>query len=105
MIHPSVYSVGGHIEVMSEAPEFELEFSYFQLKDADPSEPIRTLLWIADTHFGVLRAFEEILGYVIAHDPARWRTQRRCGRNNHDANSKVAGRSDSGVSASEAKSP
>jgi hypothetical protein len=73
MIHPAVYSLGGHIEVMSEAPESELEFNYFQLKDADPSEPIRKLLWIVDTHFGILSVFEEILGPVIAHDPARWR--------------------------------
>lgn len=76
MIHPSVYSLGGHIEVVSEAPVFELKFDYFQLKDADPSEPIRTLLWIVDTHFGILRVFEEIFDSVIAHDPARWRIER-----------------------------
>lgn len=76
MVHPSVYSFGGHIEVKQSETEFNLIFEYFQIKDEDRSEPIRTLLWIVDTHFGILRVFEQVLDKVIKHDAAGWQTRR-----------------------------
>ena len=76
MVHPSVSSLGGHIEVTQGNSVFEFKFNYFQLKEDDASEPIRTILWTVDTHFGILRVFEEVLADVIAYDPARWNVRR-----------------------------
>ncbi len=76
MVHPSVFSFGGHVEATRGQDVFELEYSYSQLRDADPSEPIRTFLSIVDTHFGILRVFEEILSDVITFDKAGWEVRR-----------------------------
>ncbi len=72
MTHPSVISFGGHLEVKKEQPVFRANFDYFQLNNDDPSEPIRTLLFIADTHLGILRVFEEILTPVVKHNKKKW---------------------------------
>jgi hypothetical protein len=61
------------------ASEFNLEFDYFQLSASDPGEPIRTLLFILDTHFGILQVFENVLNGVVAHDPSKWAVQRNIG--------------------------
>lgn len=76
MTHPSVVSFGRHIEVERDDSAFEFTFSYFQLRDDDPSEPIRTLIWHLDTHFGILQVFEEALEPVLAHDLAKWELRR-----------------------------
>jgi hypothetical protein len=71
--HPSVYSMAGQTKSkMSETDGFELDFHYFELKDKDPSEPVRTFLWIVDTHFQVIRLYEEVLAEAIAHDRKAW---------------------------------
>lgn len=75
-VHGSVYSLGGHIQVEKTESDFSLKFNYFQVTEDDPSEPIRTLLWTVDTHFRVLRVFEEVLDTVIAHDTAGWESRR-----------------------------
>jgi len=72
MTHPSIISFGGHLDVQEGQSLFRLKFDYFQLNDSDQSEPIRTLLFIADTHLGILRIFEEILAPVVNHDRKRW---------------------------------
>jgi hypothetical protein len=71
--HPSVYSMAGQTRSkMSEKDGFKLDFHYFELKDKDPSEPVRTFLWIVDTHFQVIRLYEEVLAEAIAHDRKAW---------------------------------
>jgi len=76
LLHPSAYSLAGHINIEQSTDRVDFKFDYFQLQDSDLSEPIRTLLWIADTHFGILRIFQEILKRAIAHDPTKWETRR-----------------------------
>jgi hypothetical protein len=72
MTHPSIISFGGHLDVQTKQPLFRLKFDYFQLNDNDQSEPIRTLLFIADTHSVIIRIFEEILAPVVNHDRKKW---------------------------------
>ena len=72
MVHSSTFSFGGHIETKETPSEFNFNFDYFQLKEDDPSEPIRTLLYIVDTHFGILRVYEKVLDTVVAYDKVGW---------------------------------
>ena len=72
MTHPSIISFGRHLDVQKEQSQFRVKFDYFQLNDNDPSEPIRTVLFIADTHLGILRVFEDILALVVNHDRKKW---------------------------------
>ena len=76
LIHPSLYSFVGHIEPEQTETEFNIKFNYFQLKNDDPSEPIGTLLWVVDTHFRILRVFEEVFSDVIAYDRKKWEIRR-----------------------------
>lgn len=72
MTHPSIISFGRHLDVQQGQTQYRLKFDYFQLTDSDPSEPIRTVLFIADTHLGILRVFEEILAPVVNHERKKW---------------------------------
>jgi len=72
--HPSIYSLSRHIQADPSAATIRLNYS--ELKPQDPSEPIRTLLVIVDTHFGILRIFEEIFSDLIAHDRSTWEIRR-----------------------------
>jgi hypothetical protein len=74
--HPSVYAMAGHTKAKMGDAGFALEFKYFELKNNDLSEPARTFLWIIDTHFGILRLFEEVLAEAIAHDLTTWEVRR-----------------------------
>lgn len=74
--HPSIYSLGGHVQAQETESKFRLTFDYFELKDKDRSEPARSLLWLLDTHFGILRIFEEVLADAIAHDHKKWEIRR-----------------------------
>lgn len=76
MIHANIFSFSRHMIAEGSATEFNLQFDYFQLSNTDPGEPIRTLLFILDTHLGILRVFENILDGVVAHDPSTWAAQR-----------------------------
>lgn len=62
MSHPSLYAFAGQLEVSSVPGEEFLRFNAFQLHDAERSEPVRTLLWIVDTNFKVLRLYVDLLG-------------------------------------------
>lgn len=75
-IHSSIYALARHCMPEGGEKEFRINFNYFELKDNDPSEPIRTLLYVIDTHFGILRVFEEVLSDVIKHDPKKWEIRR-----------------------------
>jgi hypothetical protein len=72
MTHPSIISFGRHLVVQKGQSHVRMNFDYFQLDNDDPSEPIRTILFIADTHFGILRIFEEVLAPVVNHDRKKW---------------------------------
>jgi len=70
--HPSVYSICRHIEVNQKDDKISIRFNYFELKQGDTSEPIRTFLWLVDTHFGIIRVFEEVLSEIINPDRVKW---------------------------------
>lgn len=72
MTHPSIISFGRHVDVQQVQSLLRVNFDYFQLQNDDPSEPIRTVLFIADTHLGILRIFEEVLAPVVNHDRKKW---------------------------------
>ena len=74
--HPSVHSLAGRVRSKLSDTRFDLTFSTFELRDDDPSEPIRTLLYVVDTHFGILRVFEETLAETLPPDEAKWKFQR-----------------------------
>jgi hypothetical protein len=74
--HPSLYSIAKHIETEKTGTDFQIRFNYFELKSDDPSEPARTFLWTVDTHFGILRIFEEVLADAITHDRTKWEIQK-----------------------------
>jgi len=70
--HPSIYKMAGHTRFTRTATALNIEFHYFQVRRDDPSEPARTFLWVIDTHFKILRVFEDTIAKTIAHDRARW---------------------------------
>lgn len=70
--HPSVYKMAGHTRFARTPAALNIEFHFFQLRRDDASEPTRTFLWIIDTRLKVLRAFENVLAQILAHDRARW---------------------------------
>jgi hypothetical protein len=74
--HPSIFSLARNIATERTNTEFNIKFGYFQLKAEDPSEPIRTLLWVVNTHFGILQVFTEVLADVISHDRPKWEFRR-----------------------------
>lgn len=74
--HPSIYSLTRHAEIAKTHEAITLLYQYFQVRDSDPTEPIRTLLWVIDTHFGVIRIFERVFSSYIERDPKRWEIKR-----------------------------
>ena len=46
-----------------------------RLNGLPPSEPARTFFWVVDTHFGILKLFEEVFADAIARDRAAWAVQ------------------------------
>ena len=76
MVHSNIFSFSRHIKAETNATEFNLRFDYFQLSGADRGESIRTLLYTLDTHFGIIRVFENVLDVGVAHDPSKWAVQR-----------------------------
>lgn len=59
--HPSIYSFAGHLGTNIHREKIQFTMEYFQLRNNDPSEPIRTLLWTIDTHSKILNVFLEQL--------------------------------------------
>jgi len=74
--HPSIYSLARHAEIARAPEAITFLYQYFQLRDADPSEPIRTLLWVVDTHFGIIRVFQQVFSEYVAKDRTRWEIRR-----------------------------
>jgi hypothetical protein len=75
-VHPSFYSMARHVKVINESAGFHLDFDYFELHDTDPAEPAGTFLWIIDTHFGIVRVFEEVLGSILNANRDLWESRR-----------------------------
>lgn len=73
--HPSPHSIARHVETKETTAGFNIRFNYIEFKDNDLSEPVRTFLWTVDTHFGVLRVFEEVFADVIDYDRKKWEIQ------------------------------
>lgn len=72
LIHPSLFALARHIKIIRTEDELNIKFRAVELSESDPSEPIRTLLWIIDTNFIILKVFEEIFGDIIASEQKRW---------------------------------
>ncbi len=70
--HPSIYKMAAHTKYKRTATALEIHFHYFEVRPDDLSEPPRTFLFVIDTHFRLLRVFEDVLAKAIAHDRARW---------------------------------
>ncbi len=69
-VHPSVFSLSGHIEVANVSNGQTYNFLYSELKEGDPSEPVRTGIFILNVHSLILRAFEPILKTLKVKDLA-----------------------------------
>jgi hypothetical protein len=70
--HPSIYSMAEHTKIEKKETVVDVRFHYFTVKREDPSEPTRTFLFTVDTHFGILRIFEEVLAEALEADRQRW---------------------------------
>lgn len=67
-VHSSLTSIALRTSVKNNVPEF----SYFELKNDDATEPARTFLMTVDIHLMILEVFEEIFADAIAHDRTKW---------------------------------
>lgn len=76
LVHSSIYGFGRSLVTSAQPGMWQITFSYCELQDEDVSEPAGTLLYIVDTHFGILRVFEEVFAEVIAHDKIAWEAAR-----------------------------
>lgn len=70
--HPSIYRLSGHGRITKTTETINVEFRYFGVRRGDRSEPARTFLWTVDSHFRILRVFEDVFAKLIAHDRAAW---------------------------------
>jgi hypothetical protein len=70
--HPSRFAFAGRVGASSDDVEMSLTFDYFQVSNADPSEPARTMLWILNTHFVVLLVFERLMVDAMGRDRNTW---------------------------------
>jgi len=74
--HPSVYSMASHTKITKTDSGLSIQFDYFQVKKNDPTEPTQTFLWTIQTHFMILRVFEDVLADALAYDRAVWELRR-----------------------------
>jgi len=70
--HPSVYSLAEHTRITRGESALNLEFHYFTVKKDSAREPTLTYFWTVDTHFGMLRVFEQVLSETLEGDRAHW---------------------------------
>lgn len=70
--HPSRFAFAGRVGATTNEAEMSLTFDYFQVSNADPSEPARTLLWILNTHFVILLVFEKLMADALGKDRGTW---------------------------------
>ena len=65
--HPSIYSVGGQFKPMMDQGVPTLTFEFFDSKSDDEKEPAATLLWVVDTHYGIIKVLlstlEDLSGF------------------------------------------
>ncbi len=74
--HPSIYSLAEHTRITRTDSAMNLEFHYFTVKKDNAREPTLTYFWTLDTHFGVLRVFEQVLKEVLEGDRGHWEIRR-----------------------------
>lgn len=65
--HPSIYSFAGRSRIKETERHYDFKFEYFQMQ-SDGSEPVRTFLWILNTHVLVLSVFRRVLGDALTED-------------------------------------
>jgi|GEM_PF-3111481 len=72
-IHSSIYSFAQRIEKIEDDKTVNLNYQYFEINSGDISEPVRTLLWVWDTHFGIVKVFANVLADVLKPIKKPWR--------------------------------
>jgi hypothetical protein len=75
VIHSSVYSLGAKMKFETQPGKFRMYYNISELRDEDPSEPVRTVMWNLDTHLGIVRVFALVLDEAVEHDRAAWEVQ------------------------------
>jgi len=70
--HPSFYQFARRMVIAHNENKMSIGMNYCELKNDDLSEPIRTLLSIADIHFRIIQIFEDIFNKEINADRIRW---------------------------------
>jgi len=65
--HPSIYAFAGRSKVVEAEKMYTLKFEYFQA-ERDGSEPIRTFLFILNTHMRIFNVFREVLADALGDD-------------------------------------
>jgi hypothetical protein len=74
--HSSSYSVARRSSIHLEEDSLGFEFVVFEIDDEDRSEPARTLLFILDTHLGVLRVFESVFSDQLGFRLRSWEVRK-----------------------------
>jgi hypothetical protein len=74
--HSSAYSVARRSSIHLGEGSLEFGFKVFETDDEDRSEPARTLLYILDTHLGILRVFEKVLREQLGDLFKSWEVRR-----------------------------
>lgn len=75
-MHSTIHSMAGRIQVHENDRGLAVDFAYFEVDhDKDPGEPIRTLMWVWDTHLHIIRAFEQTLRPMLKVTEASWQVR------------------------------
>ncbi len=61
LIHPSIYSFAGQLNVSKRNSGWTMSLNYFRLPPAVPSEPVASYFWLIDTHIEIVRMFFSLL--------------------------------------------
>jgi len=69
--HTSVYSLSRRAGMQLESGRIEFKFNHFEVHDDDEAEPARALLWILDTHRGILQLFHMIFREQLGPEKLR----------------------------------
>lgn len=69
--HGSPFSVGGRASIHTKDKSIEFGFRTFEIGD-DDAEPASSLLWVLDTHFGILKVFVRVLEEQLGSGVAGW---------------------------------
>ena len=73
--HPSFISFARRLEFNPKAPGSS-KFHVFDVREGNGAEPVRTFLWIVDTHATILDVYHRVFAAVVKNDQAGWDVRR-----------------------------